>query len=203
VRNDVLGRYTLSHDPCKEETVWGTMFMSDSLKALLERSKKGQASEVAQAGDSGADVTQIALPEAEEAAALDGGVSDRVNGDDGGFRRLETLQGAGESDDSEGSAGLGGARQLPGDLAEWLEGTPGLHGGGSARRLAGEWATRAMILHKIANPLHLHYLHWRLQHCAIPRADLLDPAAVANAQSSMPSVSALFALPTLGRGAGA
>ena len=54
------------------------------------------------------------------------------------------------------------------------------------------WRTRPMVMHKVANPLHLHYLHWRLQHCAIPKVDLLTPEAVALAQSSMPSARVIF-----------
>ena len=34
------------------------------------------------------------------------------------------------------------------------------------------WRSRPLILHKIADPLHMHYLHWRLLHCAIPRKEL-------------------------------
>jgi hypothetical protein len=147
VRNDVLGRYSLSHDPCKAEKVWGEMYMTDSLKALLQRSAQRQAADAAAGGTAGA---AIELPGAEEAAAaLQGDVAD---GDV--FRR---------------------------------------------RNLLYEWQTPPMVMHKIANPLHLHYLHWRVHHCKIPRDGILDPAAIVNAQASMPSVSALFALPALNR----
>ena len=54
------------------------------------------------------------------------------------------------------------------------------------------WRSRPMVMHKVANPLHLYYLHWRLQHCAIPKADLLSPEAVALARSSMPSAREIF-----------
>lgn len=54
------------------------------------------------------------------------------------------------------------------------------------------WRTRPMVMHKVANPLHMYYLHWRLQHCAIPKQDLLTPEAIALAQGSMPSTRVIF-----------
>ena len=54
------------------------------------------------------------------------------------------------------------------------------------------WRTRPMVLHKVANPLHLHYLHWRLTHCGIPPVDLLSPPALENALSWLPTVSDIF-----------
>lgn len=54
------------------------------------------------------------------------------------------------------------------------------------------WRTRPLVLHKVANPLHLHYLHWRLTHCGIPQIDLLSEAALSNALASLPTVSDIF-----------
>jgi hypothetical protein len=54
------------------------------------------------------------------------------------------------------------------------------------------WRTRPMVLHKVANPLHLYYLHWRLRHCAIPRKELLTPPALANSLNEIPSTKDIF-----------
>jgi hypothetical protein len=54
------------------------------------------------------------------------------------------------------------------------------------------WRTRPMILHKVANPLHLYYLQWRLTHCSIPQADLLSDDAIASAASVIPSTADIF-----------
>ena len=48
--------------------------------------------------------------------------------------------------------------------------------GNSVLLVLQSWRSRPLILHKIADPLHMHYLHWRLLHCAIPRHDLPGPA---------------------------
>jgi hypothetical protein len=53
------------------------------------------------------------------------------------------------------------------------------------------WRTRPMVMHKVAEALHLHYLHWRLQHCAIPAAELNSSAAVKSALRSMPPLRSL------------
>ena len=47
---------------------------------------------------------------------------------------------------------------------------------------------------QVANPLHMHYLHWRLQHCDVPVQDLLQPAAVQHAAKHIPSVHDIFAV---------
>jgi hypothetical protein len=54
------------------------------------------------------------------------------------------------------------------------------------------WRTRPMIMHKVANPLHMHYLQWRLTHCGIPQADLMSEDALAYAASVLPSTADIF-----------
>lgn len=52
--------------------------------------------------------------------------------------------------------------------------------------------TRPMVLHKVANPLHMHYLHWRLLHCSVPKKDLIGGAGEVLAQRDLPSLHEIF-----------
>lgn len=54
------------------------------------------------------------------------------------------------------------------------------------------WRTRPMILHKVANPLHMHYLQWRLTHCGIPQSELLTESALDSAAAEIPAVQDIF-----------
>jgi hypothetical protein len=54
---------------------------------------------------------------------------------------------------------------------------------------------------QVANPLHLYYLHWRLQHCAVPKADLLTEEAMSLAKDYMPSARLIFHYSSAGHSA--
>ena len=43
-----------------------------------------------------------------------------------------------------------------------------------------------MVLHKISNPRHMHFFHWRLAHCHLPLARLNSTAAVASQEAAIP-----------------
>ena len=56
--------------------------------------------------------------------------------------------------------------------------------------------TRPMIMHKVNNPRHVHFLHWRVQHCGIPPDELNDAAAVASAAEYLPSRTDMYRMST-------
>ena len=62
------------------------------------------------------------------------------------------------------------------------------------------WYTRAIVMHKVAEPAHLHYLHWRLSRCAVPFEHLNSSAAVDSARASLAVQSG--GLGVLGRAGG-
>ena len=51
-----------------------------------------------------------------------------------------------------------------------------------------------MVMHKVNNPRHMHFLHWRLQHCGVPADELMDSAAVASAAERIPSREDMYRL---------
>lgn len=235
-RNDVLGRYTLSADPCKLSPVDASkMFKSSSFEQLLERSAKAQADEVGHSLELSIDDNNENGDSSDDSDSGDDGAAEGADtgGADTSLTKKQMLESWGvEAADAGGQQNLLRAllavfgevsalrsRNLNQNSVTALrqgEDSNTIQSGLEilqyralfSRTIDAEdflsdksesgWRTRPMIMHKVANPLHLHYLHWRLQHCAIPKADLMTPEAIANAQSYMPSARVIFhTIPTV------
>ena len=243
----MLGRYTLSADPCRPMRVERKIHMTASIQQLLERSAQAQAEEVGHS-------LSLSVTETDETGDFkgesysgdddqDGGVASDTKTTTGSLRGaspkrhrppkhkptvIAAAHALPESQEAETEGEQRALRALMAVFGEvsalrhrtlsnqknsnalrnWeelnLSTTPQFLTGSSLffRSIEAEdylsddsdslWRTRPMVMHKVANPLHLHYLHWRLQHCAIPKADLLTPEAVALAQSSMPPARVIF-----------
>eukprot|EP00892_Ulva_mutabilis_P006228 jgi/Ulvmu1/3978/UM182_0006.1 len=221
VRSEVLGRYTMSNDPCRPQRVVREIHMHESIQELLERSAKVQSDEVGQAldlsEDEAAQEAGGAGSEARKAAGVAAhAFADWDNSVSTGWRR--TLSQPGAADDRAAHA----ARQLQaGQAAEGGEAVSGVHQDldpavlealnwrnltlfaqtiAASDREGGSLRTRPMVLHKVANPLHMYYLHWRLQHCSIPKKDLIAAPGEALALRDLPSLHEIFHITTKIRG---
>ena len=49
-----------------------------------------------------------------------------------------------------------------------------------------------MIMHKVNNPRHVHFLHWRLRHCGVPNDELMHARAVASAAAAIPAEEGMY-----------
>ena len=212
----------MSNDPCRPQRVVRDIHMHESIQGLLERSAKGQSDEVGHALDFSEDNgIQEAAASHKGGGVLSWGASlgswrrrlfgqrdpDGVGAAADAHSAAGGMHGRGRAAgedagtwdaDAEAGAGLGeGTGELDPGIAEalnWRNLTmfsrdiaafDMLGEGGSLR-------TRPMLLHKVANPLHMHYLHWRLQHCRVPKQDLLFGPGEQLALRDLPSVHDIF-----------
>lgn len=221
-KSDILGRYTMSNDPCRPQRVVRDIHMHESIQGLLERSTKGQSDEVGHALDFSEDsgIQEAAASHKGGGGVLSWGVSL------GGWRRR--LFGHGKLDAAADEMGTSGSMHGRGLAAEEDAGTwdadadaeadAGLEAGnkeldpGIAEALnwqnltlfsrdiaafdvlgeAGSLRTRPMLLHKVANPLHMYYMHWRLRHCRVPKRDLIFGPGEELALRDLPSLHDIF-----------
>ena len=232
-RNEVLGRYSLSGDPCKPKKAESGIQMRESALEELRDAASRQQSE--EAGE------EAELSTADQEADSGGGVDQDAEG--GAARMLrtapqlqDTLQHSSTVDAVRALCAASWARGVqasgataaepaltmqqgvpsPGSLAHAARAppfqrvprrnssAPGASRGDeivysdlleredAAGARVATWRTRPMILHKVANPLHMYYLQWRLTHCGIPQRELLTARALESAAANIPNVQDIF-----------
>lgn len=195
----------MSNDPCRPQRVVREMHLHESIQEVLERSAREQSDEVGQALDLSEDgaMQEAGAGGAHKAGA--GGVAASLH-DWGaslgaGWRRRTLADGGvaeeGVVEEEGAEAGQAALQGLDPGIVEalnWANLTL------FARELAafdhlgegGALRTRPMLLHKVANPLHMYYLHWRLQHCRVPKHDLIGGAGEQLALRDLPTLHEIF-----------